>query len=51
MQDRGRALTAAAERVVIGMEDGFRVRSEVTEEGLLLYEFGPGPGSAIPGLR
>jgi hypothetical protein len=29
----------AAEKVLIGMDDGFRVRSEITPEGLLLYEF------------
>lgn len=29
----------AAERVLISMDDGFRVRSEITDEGLLLYEF------------
>lgn len=29
----------AAERVLISMDDGYRVRSEITEEGLLLYEF------------
>jgi len=29
----------AAEKVLIGLEDGFRVRSEITDEGLLLYEF------------
>lgn len=29
----------AAERVLISMDDGFRVRSEITREGLLLYEF------------
>ena len=29
----------AAERVLISMDDGFRVRSEVTRDGLLLYEF------------
>ncbi len=28
-----------AEKVLIGMDDGFRVRSEITREGLLLYEF------------
>ncbi|MBI4540663.1 MAG: zinc ribbon domain-containing protein [Gemmatimonadetes bacterium] len=48
---RGGALTAtdvatelhlslpAAERVLISMDDGYRVRSEITEEGLLIYEF------------
>lgn len=29
----------AAERVLIAMDDGFRVRSEITKEGILLYEF------------
>lgn len=29
----------AAEKVLISMDDGFRVRSEITDEGLLLYEF------------
>jgi hypothetical protein len=29
----------AAERVMIAMDDGFRVRSEITKEGLILYEF------------
>jgi uncharacterized membrane protein YphA (DoxX/SURF4 family) len=29
----------AAEKVLIGMDDGFRVRSEITDQGLLLYEF------------
>lgn len=29
----------AAERVLIAMDDGFRVRSEITKEGLILYEF------------
>ena len=29
----------AAEKVLIGMDDGFRVRSEITREGVLLYEF------------
>lgn len=49
----------AAERILISMDDGFRVRSEITEEGLLLYQFpelvpreersaghGRGPGDA-----
>jgi hypothetical protein len=30
---------AAAEKVLNGMDDGYRVRSEVTEDGLVLYEF------------
>lgn len=29
----------AAEKVLISMDDGFRVRSEITREGVLLYEF------------
>lgn len=29
----------AAERILIAMEDGLRVRSEVTDEGIVLYEF------------
>lgn len=29
----------AAEKVLISMDDGFRVRSEITREGLLYYEF------------
>lgn len=29
----------AAERVLLAMDDGFRVRSDVTDEGLILYEF------------
>jgi predicted RNA-binding Zn-ribbon protein involved in translation (DUF1610 family) len=44
----------AAEKLLVGMDDGFRVRSEITREGILLYEFpevlhrkelGPGPGA------
>jgi hypothetical protein len=30
---------AAAERVLTSMDDGFRVRSEISEEGVLYYEF------------
>lgn len=30
---------SAAERVLFSMDDGLRVRSEVTDEGLLLFEF------------
>lgn len=30
---------SSAEKVLIAMDDGFRVRSEITPEGLLLYEF------------
>lgn len=29
----------AAEKVLVQMDDGFRVRSDVTREGILLYEF------------
>lgn len=29
----------AAEKLLVGMDDGFRVRSEITREGILLYEF------------
>jgi hypothetical protein len=29
----------AAEGVLIGMDDGFRVRSDITREGVLVYEF------------
>jgi hypothetical protein len=29
----------AAEKVLTSMEDGFRVRSEITKEGVLYYEF------------
>lgn len=29
----------AAEKVLMEMDDGFRIRSEVTDDGLLLYEF------------
>ena len=29
----------AAERILIGMDDGFRVRSDISEEGLLIFEF------------
>jgi hypothetical protein len=29
----------AAEKVLIAMDDGFRVRSDITPEGILLYEF------------
>lgn len=28
-----------AERILTGMDDGFRVRSDVTDEGILLFEF------------
>lgn len=30
---------AAAEKVLMAMDDGFRVRSEISDEGLLYYEF------------
>lgn len=29
----------AAEKLMIGMDDGFRVRSEISDEGVLYYEF------------
>jgi hypothetical protein len=29
----------AAEKVLIAMDDGFRVRSDITPEGILVYEF------------
>ena len=29
----------AAEKIMIGMDDGFRVRSEISKEGVLYYEF------------
>lgn len=29
----------AAERVLLSLDDGFRIRSEVTDEGLLVFEF------------
>lgn len=29
----------AAEKIMIGMDDGFRVRSDITDEGVLYYEF------------
>ncbi|MBW3535197.1 MAG: zinc ribbon domain-containing protein [Gemmatimonadetes bacterium] len=29
----------AAEKVLVAMDDGFRVRSDITKEGILLYEF------------
>jgi len=29
----------AAEKVLIGMDDGFRVRSDISDEGVLYYEF------------
>lgn len=29
----------AAEKLMTGMDDGFRVRSEVTEDGIIVYEF------------
>jgi len=34
-----RTTMQAAERVLVAMDDGFRVRSEVTDEGIVLYEF------------
>ena len=29
----------AAEKIMIGMDDGFRVRSDITDDGVLYYEF------------
>ena len=29
----------AAEKIMVGMDDGFRVRSEISKEGVLYYEF------------
>ena len=29
----------AAEKLMIGMDDGFRVRSDITEDGVMFYEF------------
>ena len=29
----------AAEKILEGMDDGFRVRSEISKEGVLYYEF------------
>jgi hypothetical protein len=29
----------AAEKVLVAMDDGFRVRSEISKEGILYYEF------------
>ena len=29
----------AAEKILIGMDDGFRVRSDVTDDGVIVYEF------------
>lgn len=29
----------AAEKILMAMDDGFRVRSDITDEGILLYEF------------
>lgn len=47
---------AAGERVLLSMDDGFRVRSDVTEEGLLVFDFpeirldsGRASESALPG--
>lgn len=47
-----------AEKVLVGMDDGFRVRSEITSQGILFYEFpevvhrrrldaGEGPGETV----
>ncbi|MXX35855.1 MAG: hypothetical protein F4Z50_14000 [Gemmatimonadetes bacterium] len=29
----------AAEKLMVGMDDGFRVRSDITEDGVIYYEF------------
>ncbi len=29
----------AAEKLLIGMDDGYRVRSDITDEGIIVYEF------------
>jgi hypothetical protein len=29
----------AAEKILISMDDGFRVRSEISDDGVLFYEF------------
>ena len=29
----------AAEKLLMGMDDGFRVRSEITDDGIIVYEF------------
>jgi hypothetical protein len=39
----------AAERVLIGMDDGFRVRSDITPEGVLLFEFPEVQHRRLPG--
>ena len=42
---------AAAERVLLSLDDGFRVTSDVTEEGILVFEFRelmtPDPGRGL----
>ena len=40
---------AAAEGVLVGMDDGFRVRSEITEEGVLVFEFPEVQRPRLPG--
>lgn len=47
----------AAEKILTSMDDGFRVRSEISNEGVLFYEFPEvlhrkelGPGGAGPGV-
>ena len=58
---RGGALTAtevasdldlsltAAEAVLLGMDDGFRVRCEITEDGVLVFEFPEVQRRGLPG--
>ena len=29
----------AAEKILMSMDDGFRVRSEISDEGVIFYEF------------
>ena len=29
----------AAEKLMVGMDDGFRVRSDISDEGVIYYEF------------
>jgi len=48
---------AGGERVLLSLDDGFRVRSDVTDEGLLVFDFpeirlgsGRTEGRSIPGL-
>ncbi len=39
----------AAERVLLSLDDGFRVTSDVTEEGILVFEFREIRRGAMPG--